>query len=67
MSSLEDTSGGAAYAGHGWGGAVRDYLDVLDGKIENPIPAEAGARVVAVCEAGLESIRTGCPQKPVWF
>lgn len=65
--ALEDTSGGAAYAGHGWGGAVRDYLDVLDGKIENPIPAEAGARVVAVCEAGLESIRTGCPQKPVWF
>lgn len=65
--ALEDTSGDAAVAGHGWGGAVRDYLDVLEGKMENPIPAEAGARVVSVCEAGLESIRTGQPQKPVWF
>ena len=63
---LPDSSEDAAVGGHGWGRSVIDFLDTLDGKMENPIPARVGARVVAVCEAGLESIRTGLPQKPEW-
>ena len=63
---LPDSSEDAAVGGHGWGRSVVDFLDTLDGKMENPIPARVGARVVAVCEAGLESIRTGRPQKPEW-
>ena len=63
---LPNASDDAAVGGHGWGRSVVDFLDTLDGKLENPIPARIGARVVAVCEAGLESIRTGLPQKPEW-
>ena len=63
---LPNASDDAAVGGHGWGRSVVDFLDTLDGKMENPIPARVGARVVAVCEAGLESIRTGHPQKPEW-
>ena len=47
--------------GHGWGGSVEDFLDYLDGTIENPIPLLEGARTVALCEAALESIRSGKP------
>ena len=66
--ALEETgSGNAVVAGHGWGGAVPAYFDLLEGKIENPISARAGARVVAVCDAALEAIRTGLPQRPVQF
>ena len=43
---------------HGWGGSVTDFLDTLDGKMENPIPAVEGARTVAVFEAALRSIRS---------
>ncbi|MXY50550.1 MAG: Gfo/Idh/MocA family oxidoreductase [Gemmatimonadetes bacterium] len=64
--SLPNVSDEAAVGGHGWGRSVIDFLDTLDGRIENPIPARMGARVVAVCEAGLESVRTGRPQKPEW-
>ena len=64
--TLPNVSDEAAVGGHGWGRSVIDFLDTLDGRIENPIPARTGARVVAVCEAGLESIRTGQPQKPEW-
>jgi len=64
--TLPNVSDEAAVGGHGWGRSVIDFLDTLDGRIENPIPARMGARVVAVCEAGLESVRTGRPQKPEW-
>ncbi len=64
--TLPNVSDEAAVGGHGWGRSVIDFLDTLDGRIENPIPARMGARVVAVCEAGLESVRTGLPQKPAW-
>lgn len=64
--TLPNVSDEAAVGGHGWGRSVIDFLDTLDGRIENPIPARMGARVVAVCEAGLESVRTGRPQRPEW-
>ncbi|MXZ76177.1 MAG: Gfo/Idh/MocA family oxidoreductase [Gemmatimonadetes bacterium] len=64
--TLPNVSDEAAVGGHGWGRSVIDFLDTLDGRIENPIPARMGARVVAVCEAGLESVRTGRPQTPDW-
>ncbi len=64
--TLPNVSDEAAVGGHGWGRSVIDFLDTLDGRIANPIPARMGARVVAVCEAGLESVRTGLPQKPAW-
>lgn len=64
---VEESSAHEAVGGHGWGRSVVDFLDLLDGKIDNPIPARAGARVVAVCEAALQSIRTGRPQSPHWF
>ncbi|MEE2711015.1 MAG: Gfo/Idh/MocA family oxidoreductase [Gemmatimonadota bacterium] len=65
--TLEDSSGDAEVGGHGWGSSVTEFLDTLDGKIENPIPARVGARIVAVCEAAIESNRTGQPRKPVVF
>jgi predicted dehydrogenase len=52
----------AVVGGHGWGGSVKDFLDYLDGRIPNPIPLEEGARTVALCEAALESARTGTPK-----
>lgn len=64
--TLPNVSDEAAVGGHGWGRSVIEFLDTLDGRIENPIPARMGARVVSVCEAGLESVRTGRPQKPEW-
>ncbi len=64
--ALPNTSDDATVGGHGWGRSVIDFLDTLDGRMENPIPARVGARVVAVCEAGIESARTGQPQQPEW-
>ena len=64
---LEETSEGNVVGGHGWGRSVVEFLDTLEGKIENPIPASFGARTVAVCEAALASIRTGQPQRPALF
>jgi len=64
--AFADTSG-TVVGGHGWGGAVVDFLDVLEGKKPNPIPARAGARTVAICEAALASIASGRPQKPQEF
>ena len=34
----------AVVGGHGWGRSVVDFLDLLDGKIDNPIPASRGAK-----------------------
>jgi predicted dehydrogenase len=64
---IAESSGHEVIGGHGWGRSVVDYLDLLDGKIGNPIPAQIGARIVAVCAAALESIRTKRPQSPHWF
>ena len=64
--AFADTSG-TVVGGHGWGGAVVDFLDVLEGNKPNPIPARAGARTVAICEAALASIASGRPQKPQEF
>ena len=64
---LINTSGGNVTAGHGWGGSVKDFLDLLEGKIANPIPPIEAARTVAVCEAAFRAIQTGRPQKPDWF
>jgi predicted dehydrogenase len=65
--ALEETSLGSVVAGHGWGQSVVQFLDVLGNKIANPIPARVGARTVAVCEAALQSIQSGHPQRPVRF
>ena len=64
--TLRKLSRNTEVGGHGWGCSVVDFLDTLDGKRGNPISARIGARVVAICEAGLTSIRTGQPQVPVW-
>jgi len=64
---MEDTSSANLIGGHGWGGSVPDFLSLLEGKIENPITARAGARNVSICVAGMESVRTGRPQRPEWF
>jgi predicted dehydrogenase len=53
--------------GHGWADAVVDFLDVLDGKMSNPIPARFGAKTVAVCEAAFASIESGEPERPEKF
>lgn len=64
---IANTSEEASVGGHGWGRSVIDFLDTLDGKIENPIPARVGARTVSICEAALKAIDTGLPQQPEWF
>jgi predicted dehydrogenase len=51
-------------AGHGWGGSVRDFLALLAGEIENPIPLRQGTRTVALCQAALRSVQTHQPQRP---
>ena len=65
--ALEAAFTDAAVGGHGWGRSVVDFLDLLEGKVENPIPAYWGARIVSVCEAAFEAIRTKRPQTPHWF
>jgi predicted dehydrogenase len=64
---LEDQSLRNVVGGHGWAGSVVDFLDLLDGKIDNPAPARKGAMNVAVCEALLEALQTGQPQRPERF
>ena len=64
---IEESSAHEVIGGHGWGRSVVDYLNLLDGKISNPIPARWGARIVSICEAALDSIRTKRPQSPHWF
>ncbi len=65
--ALEDTSTGNVVGGHGWAGSVVAFLDLLEGKAENPITSKAGANNVAVCEAGLISAQTGRSEKVEWF
>ena len=64
---IEEASADEIVGGHGWGRSVIDYLDLLDGKISNPIPASWGANIVSICASALESIRTKKPQTPHWF
>jgi len=64
---LAEPPGMNSAGGHGWPGAVKDFLDALDGKIEIPVPSVMGARNVAVCEAALISAKTGKPQPVEWF
>jgi len=64
---LEDDGGHEAAGGHGWPGAVRDFLDALDGKQENPLRSLHGARNVALCEGALRSARIGKPESVEWF
>jgi predicted dehydrogenase len=63
---LEDRGPGRA-GGHGWPGAVSDFLDVLTEGAPNPVPSIMGARNVAVCEAAIISARNGGPQPVEWF
>jgi predicted dehydrogenase len=55
---------GELIGGHGWGGSVIEFLDLLEGKIENPIPATFAAKTVALCEAALKSLKTHKPEMP---
>ena len=64
---FEDSATGEVVGGHGWAGSVVQFLDLLEGKIENPITTQAGARVVAVCEAAFKAIESGRPQRPEEF
>ena len=63
---LEDPQG-EVVGGHGWAGAVVDFLDVLEGKKPNPIPARFGAKTVAVCDAAFRSMASGKPERPEEF
>jgi len=63
---LEDQQG-EIVGGHGWAGAVVDFLDVLEGKKPNPIPARFGAKTVAVCDAAFRSMASGKPEEPEEF
>lgn len=65
--ALEDDAGHESAGGHGWPGAVRDFLDTLDGKRANPLPWLHGARNVALCEAALQSVWSGSPEPVEWF
>lgn len=64
---LEEPKEDTIVGGHGWGGSVRDFLSLLSGEIENPIPLTQGARTIALCEAALRSIETHQPQRPESF
>ncbi|MEM7531787.1 MAG: Gfo/Idh/MocA family oxidoreductase [Chloroflexota bacterium] len=64
---IDEADAHEVIGGHGWGRSVVDFLDVLDGKIDNPLPGKIGAQIVSVCDAALESIRTKRPQSPRWF
>ena len=64
---LEDTFGLESAGGHGWPGAVNDFLKLVTGEIDNPIPSLRGARAVAVSEAAFTSMREGRPQPVEWF
>ncbi len=65
--SFAQPAQGTVVAGHGWGGAVRDFLSVLSGDMANPIPLRDGARTVALCEAALDSIEGHRPVRPERF
>ena len=65
--AIQESSAHDVVGGHGWGRSVIDFLDLLDGKIRNPIPARWGAQIVSVCVAALDSIHTRRPQVPHWF
>jgi predicted dehydrogenase len=65
--AIKPTEKDTIVGGHGWGGSVRDFLSLLSGQIQNPIPLQQGARTVALCEAALRSIQTHQPQRPESF
>lgn len=52
---------------HHWNQSVKMFLDMVEGKIENPISAREGAKNVAICDAALRSIQSGRPERPVRF
>ena len=64
---MKDDAALGSKAGHGWPGAVADFLDVLEGKIENPVRSYFGARNTAVCEAAFKSMKSGKPERVEWF
>lgn len=63
---LADTGPGSA-GGHGWPGAIGDFLDVLTEGRPNPVPTTMGARNVTVCAAAIQSAREGGPVPVEWF
>ena len=64
---LQKSSTVEVVGGHGWAESVTDFLNLLDGTIENPIPSRDGFNSISVCVAGLEAVRTGKPQQPEWI
>ena len=64
---LEDILGIEHPRGHGWAGALTDFISLVKGEIENPIPSLMGARNVAVCEAALLAVREGRPRQVQWI
>ena len=65
--ALEDPAQRGSEGGHGWPGAIADFLDVLTEGAQNPLPSVMGARNVAVCEAAILSARGGGPRSVEWF
>lgn len=64
---LEDAAARGSEGGHGWPGAIADFLAVLTEGAPNPLPSLMGARNVAVCEAAILSARGGGPRAVEWF
>ena len=65
--ALEEPSQQGNAGGHGWPGAITDFLNVLTEGMPNPLPSVMGARNVAVCEAAILSARHGAPRLVEWF
>lgn len=64
---LQPAAAHRSAGGHGWPGAVADFLSVVEGTLPNPLPSVTGARNVAVCEAAIRSARNGGTQSVEWF
>lgn len=64
---LEDAGRLGSAGGHGWPGAVADFLEVVTRDVPNPIPSVMGARNVAICEAAFRSAQENAPCPVEWF
>ena len=64
---LRDILGIEHTRGHGWAGAVTDFISLVNGEMDNPMPSLMGARNVAVCEAALLAMREGRPRQVQWI
>ncbi|HDZ42730.1 hypothetical protein LCGC14_0367920 [marine sediment metagenome] len=53
--------------GHGWNLTTREFLDVIDGKIDNWMNSTYGARNTSIFDAAIKSFKSGEVEKVTWF